>query len=229
MTVAMLSRKIYSLTRAAKILGVHSSTLRRWLDGETRGAKSYAPILRTEATGDDSVTWAEFVEAGWLCQYRRKHGVALRELRDFIDRLRDEQGTLYPLVHHKPWIGPDQHLLLEAQKRSGLPGEFWLVVPASGQLLLTSPADSFLERVEWNDGVVDAWRPHADPKSPVRCRPAYRSGRPAIQGISTLVIAEHCEGGEDEADVAEQFGLNKDQVGWARAYELSRRTLATAA
>jgi len=212
MTVAVLNRRIYSLAGAAKILGVHSSTLRRWLDGETRGTKSYAPIIRTETTGDDSVTWAEFVEAGWLCQYRRKHGVALGELRGFIDRLRHEHGTPFPLAHHKPWIGSDQHLLLEAQQLSGLPGELWLVAPASGQLLLTPPAQSFLERVEWEDGVAAAWRPHDDPQSPVRCRPDYSSGRPSIQGISTSVIAEHCEGGEDEADVAEQFGLSKDQV-----------------
>ena len=41
-------------------------------------------------------------------------------------------------------------------------------------------------------------------------------------------IVEHLDGGEDENEVAEQFGLTLDDVRWARAYELSRRAPAAA-
>jgi len=33
--------------------------------------KTYKPVIRTEPTGSNRVTWAEFVEAGLLRQYRR--------------------------------------------------------------------------------------------------------------------------------------------------------------
>lgn len=59
-------------------------------------------------------------------------------------------------------------------------------------------------------------------------RPTQRFGRPAIGGISTEVIVEHLDGGEDEEEVAEQFGLSLNDVRWARAYELSRQTPSAA-
>ena len=90
--------------------------------------------------------------------------------------------------------------------------------------LLTGPAASFLKRVEWDDGWPIAWKPHHDDASPVRCLPERRFGRPSIEGISTEAIVEHLDGGEDEEDVAEQFGLEPAEVQWAQAYELSRKT-----
>lgn len=104
------------------------------------------------------------------------------------------------------------------------PGELWLVAPASDQIVLTDPAASFLKRVEWEDDLPVAWKPHEDESSPVRCQPTLRFGLLSIGGVSTEVVVEHLEGGEDEEEVAEQFGLTVDDVRWARSYELSRRT-----
>ena len=60
------------------------------------------PVIRREPTNSRTVTWAEFVEAGLLRSYRRDHEVPLRELRDFIDRLRDEFQVPYPLATGVP-------------------------------------------------------------------------------------------------------------------------------
>ncbi len=45
---------------------------RAWLDGYERQGAQYAPVIRVEATGDDVVTWGEFVELGYLREYPRK-------------------------------------------------------------------------------------------------------------------------------------------------------------
>ena len=42
-------------------------------------------------------------------------------------------------------------------------------------------------------------------------------------GISTEVIREHDEAGEDPEEIAEDFGLTTDQVRWALAFETSLR------
>ena len=42
-------------------------------------------------------------------------------------------------------------------------------------------------------------------------------------GISTAVIQEHDEAGEDHEDIAGDFGLTIEQVRWALAYETSIR------
>ncbi|MDQ4130836.1 MAG: hypothetical protein M3133_07605 [Actinomycetota bacterium] len=226
--VTTLEREVYSEPDAAEILRVPQATLHWWLEGGKRRNTMYPPVIRPEPTGSRVVTWAEFVEAGLLRQYRRELDVRLRDIRAFIAKLRDREGIPYPLAHYRPWVGEGRRLLLELQQESDLPGELWLVAPASDQVVLTEPAASFLRRVEWDADLPVAWRPHEDEASPVRCRPTKRFGLPSIGGISTAAIVEHLDGGEDEADVAEQFGLSLDEVHWARAYELPRGAPAAA-
>ena len=72
-----LSRPVYSLTDAAEILAVNRSTLGWWLEGGERRGRYYGPVIRAEATGETSLTWPEFVEAGLLRQYRRELRVRL--------------------------------------------------------------------------------------------------------------------------------------------------------
>lgn len=101
--------------------------------------------------------------------------------------------------------------------------ELCLVALANNQLLLTPAAESFVQRVEWAEDIAVRWRPHDDPLSPVRMAPDVRFGKPAIKGISTEVLWEHTEAGEDLPEVAEAFGLELDDVRWALAYETSAR------
>ena len=222
-SVEILDRPVYSVADAAEILRIPRSTLHWWLEGRPDGSPIYAPVIRLEPTGANSLTWGEFIEAALLRQYRRELRVSLEEIRRFVRRLREEEGIPYPLAHHKPWVGVGPSLLLGIQKESGLPGDFWLVAATSDQIVLTPPAASFIDLVDWDDDLAVAWRPHDDAVSPVRCRPTHRFGHPAIKGISTAAIFEHIDGDEDEEDVAAQFGLEIEDVGWARAYELSCR------
>lgn len=97
--IAALDREMYSKAEAARLLRVAPSTLHYWLEGGERRGRSNLPILRVEATGSRSVTWAEFIEAAFLRECRRSHRVPMAELRGFIDRL-DHFGVPYPLAHH---------------------------------------------------------------------------------------------------------------------------------
>ena len=230
MSLALLERETYSVADAADILGTTSATLHRWLEGSTRGDKVYAPVLRPSPTGSSSLTWGEFVEAGLLCQYRRDLNVKLREIRTFIKELRERQGVPHPLAHYKPWVGEGCRLLLELQTQLDLPDKLCLVAATSGQAVLLPAADSFVRRIDWDSSdddsegkVAIAWRPHDERHSPVRCSPTRRFGRPSIKGISTGAISEHLDSGESVSEVAEQFGLEVDDICWACSYELSRK------
>jgi uncharacterized protein (DUF433 family) len=223
-TTAVLDREMYSEAEAARLLRVPQSTLHYWLEGLERGAKRYPPVIRGGPTGGRSVTWGEFVEAGLLRQYRREHQVKLSELRGFIDAMRERFGIPYPLAHQRPYVGEGRHLLSELQDEAELDGELRLVVYAGGQLLLSATADAFYARVEWDDDVAVAWRPHDDPGSPVRMRPARRWGLPAVRGIKTAVLWEQIEAGADFHEVAEDFDLDVGDVRWAWAYEDSARS-----
>jgi uncharacterized protein (DUF433 family) len=220
MTVSVLDREMYSEAEAARLLRVAQNTLHYWLEGGEQRGKIYKPVVRWEARGDRSpVTWAEFIEAGLLRQYRRQHKVPMAELRAFIDMMREGSGTPYPLAHHRPFIAEGRELILEAQEASDLPVEFSLVATVRGQLVLTPAADMFVQRVTWINDIAMGWRPHDDPGSPVRMDPEFRFGKPAVKGVSTEIIWEHDQVGADVEETAEAFGLEVSDVRWALAYE----------
>ncbi len=223
MTVAVLDREMFSEAEAARLLRVPPSTLHYWLDGGVRKGKEYRPIIREAPRGRRSVTWAEFVEAGLLRQYRRDQKVPMAELRAVIDKLRNELGVPYPLAHETPFVGAGRQLVREIQDEVGLDPEFFLVAIAREQLVLTSASTSFVERVRWKDGVAMAWRPHNDPESTVEMTPDRRFGKPMVGGVSTDVLWEHRDAGEDVDEIAETFEVSANDVYWALSYEDSLR------
>jgi uncharacterized protein (DUF433 family) len=217
---------MFSYQKAGSLLRVASSTLWWWLEGGTRRRRVYRPVIRPEATGSRSVTWGEFVEAGLLRQYRRVHDVKLSELRAFIDAVRDEFRVPYPLAHQRPFVGPGRRLMLELQDELRLSPDLCLVAVASGQLVLTGPAEDFIARVEWENDVPTAWRPHEDVLSPVRMQPSQRFGLPSVGGVRTEVLWEQVESGAGVDEVAGDFDLSAADVRWALSYENSARAAA---
>ena len=85
-------------------------------------------MVREDPTGSDIVSWGEFVELGYLREYRNK-GVPLQQLRPVIDKLRERYGTPYPLANHKPFVGPGRKLVMEVERKLGFIG--WTFWPAS--------------------------------------------------------------------------------------------------
>ncbi|KHD79053.1 hypothetical protein MB27_01970 [Actinoplanes utahensis] len=208
---------MYTEALAARLLGVPQSTLHYWLEGGTRRGKSYKPIIRQEPLGRRVVTWAEFVEAGWLSAYRNLN-VQMTELRKFIDELRERFGVPYPLADRRPLVS-GRNLVYDAQTSAKLGVEFYLVSVINDQTMLTPPGEAFVQRVEWDGDVPVAYRPDHNPLSPVRIDPDVRFGKPSIKGISTEVIWEQSDVGEDVETIAEIYRLDVADVRWALAYE----------
>lgn len=93
------------MLEAAGLLGLRSERARAWLDGYERAGVRYPPVIRRDPTGSDVVTWGEFVELGYLREYRRS-GVPLQRLRPVIDELRREFDTPYPLATPSTFCEP---------------------------------------------------------------------------------------------------------------------------
>lgn len=213
-TATTLDLEVYTELEAARLLGVAPSTLKYWLRGGTQRGVQHMPIIRAEVTDTHNVTWAEFIEAGWLRAYRRSK-VPMHELRRFIGLLRDEFGVPYPLAHKQPFVSGKQ-LVFEAQVKAEL-DPYWRLVDEQG--LLTLPAEMFMDQVTWEGDAAAGWRPVEDPKSTVLVRPDIRFGRPAVNGVSTLTVYEYAEEGASRQEIAEDFGLSLADIRWALAYE----------
>jgi uncharacterized protein (DUF433 family) len=217
----VLERELYPTREAARLLRVPESTLRWWLEGRSVRGKQYPPVPREQATGSGLVTWGEFVEAGYLREYRRRD-VPLGELRRFIDSLRQEMGVAYPLAHFRPFVSAHRKLVLELQKRAQVPPEFGLVLEVTtGQLLLGRAAESFIERVEFSpEGDQHAVRVFpAGKDAPVVIDPERAFGAPSIKGVRTEALAELVDAGEPPEEVALDFDLSVDLVKAAVAFE----------
>ena len=170
-----LNRRVYSLADAAEILRISPSTLAWWLEGGRRGKREYPPVIRSEPTGERSLTWAEFVEAGLLRQYRRDLGVRLYEMRAFIASLRGELGVEHPLADAGPWVGEGPRLLMRFQEECGLPADLWLIAHVTGQLVLL-PAALSTRSCGASSGRATCPRRGGPTTTPVRRCVAVRDG-----------------------------------------------------
>ena len=160
----LLERQLYTVGEAARLLMLPSSTLRRWLEGFTMLGRSYDPVIRPAPTGSDIVTWAEFVEAGFLREYRAKR-VSLQYLRPVIDEMRKQFKVPYPLAHFKPLVDTSsRQLVLGIQQAAHLEDELALLVRLpSGQLQWAAAVQAFIDKVEFDaEGVAERMHPLSD-------------------------------------------------------------------
>lgn len=66
MAASMLDGALYSYADIDRLVGLHSGTALRWLEGYERQGRFDDPVLRPEPTGSEAVTWGEMVEARLL-------------------------------------------------------------------------------------------------------------------------------------------------------------------
>lgn len=224
--VSILERPVYGVVEAAGLLGLRPDRTRAWLDGYQRAGVRYPPVIRSEPTSDDVVTWGEFVELGYLREYRRK-GVPLQRLRPVIDELRDEFDTPYPLATARPYVlGKD--LVLEVQERHDLPVPIAIVIRSGQQVLLAEEANRFFKKVQFDPperGDVRRIYP-AGQASPVVIDPLVRFGRPSVEGVATDRLWELFDAGESVDEIAAGYDLPREHVRAAIAYEEQLRSLA---
>jgi uncharacterized protein (DUF433 family) len=229
--VELLSRPVYSLPQVDRILGLRTGTAQRWIDGYRRGGKSYPPVVREDSTGDETVTWGEFVETRLLAEYRDA-GVPLTRMRPVVDRLREELGTPYPLASSRTWLDiHGRELVRKVQEQVGLERRLALVVVRTGQHVMWSPeAEAFSRSIQWTGNSGDAEprlvRPQDDLVEVV-IDPLRGFGEPVVRNVRTEVLAELFRAGESPDSLAEVYELPRATIDEALRYELRRAATST--
>lgn len=218
MAISLLDRAIYSYADVDRLVGLHGGTARRWLDGYTRAGKFYEPILRESATGDDSVTWGEMVEARLLAEFRDRE-VTVQKLRPAIEQLRERFGR-YPLALARPFLDVEGRELVQVvQEEVGLEKSLQLVVVRNGQSMLTAATARFSDAVTYVDGAAGSIRP--DARTPfVVMDPARAFGQPAVRNVRTEILASDYKAGSSREELADLYDLAPGQVDEALRFEL---------
>jgi len=219
----VLELPLYSVTEAGRLLGLAPVTLKRWLEGYSARGTPHPPIIRPERTGSDSVTWGEFVEAGWLREYRTR--MPLQKLRPLVDRMRERFQVKYPLAHFQPVVDLSSREAVDRiQSETNLPEELYLVRWVDDQLMWSAAVEGFLDKVEFDplDAVARRMYPLGR-EVPVAIDPERSFGVPQVRGIRTEVIVELLDAGEAPQTVARMWGMDAREVEAARTWERSLR------
>lgn len=221
MPLTVLDRELYTTAEAARLLRVPVRTLQNWLEGNVMRGTQYPPVLRPAPTGNDVVTWGEFVEAAFLTEYRRVREVPLQHIRPVVDDLRERYGVPYPLAHFRPYV-VDRELVISDPDSEGVDaGEAPLVAHRKRQLLLGTALDLFLDKVEFDNDIATRLRPDGT-ESLVVIDPEVAFGLPVVRGVRTEVIHELFDAGDSVDMIAEGYELSKQAVEAAIRFETRR-------
>jgi uncharacterized protein (DUF433 family) len=224
----LLDRPVYVMAQVDSLLGLRGGTARRWIEGYRRSGKSYPPVVRVEPTGEEVVTWGEFVETRLLAEYR-EYGVSMVRMRPAVDRLREEFHAKYPLAYARPYLDVEgRELVRVVQEEVGLERQLRIVVVRNEQVVLADPAERFRRSAEFGKNgtaasVVVTLRPHSE-IAEVVLDPLRQFGEPIVRGrrVPTEVIAENVRAGESLDSIAEVYELDRHEVEQALRYELIR-------
>jgi uncharacterized protein (DUF433 family) len=180
-------------------------------------------VIRLEPTGEQVVTWGEFVETRLLSEYRNA-GVPLVRLRPAMDRLRERVTPHYPLAHAHPFLSvAGRELVMKVQEEVGLERQLRLVVVRNDQVVLSGPAGQFVEAADYGPAEDVVVRLH--PVTAIReviVDPLRQFGEPVVRSVPTAVIGEQVRAGEPIDVVAEFYELSRSQVEAAVRFELIR-------
>jgi uncharacterized protein (DUF433 family) len=213
----------YGIPEAARLVGLPVATLRSLVCGREyavpQGKREFAKLIRVPEGRERNLSFFNLVEAYVLRALRTERGIAITELQTALEYAQRSLKI--------------ERLLLSPQLRASA-GDIFLDrygrlinLSKSGQVALRSVLDRYLARVEYDRaGLPVRVYPFAGAGAAgdrsVVIDPAVAFGRPIIQrrGVSTAVLAERIEAGEDPADVASDYGLDSSEIEHAVVYEL---------
>jgi uncharacterized protein (DUF433 family) len=223
MTVNRFETLLYGIGEAAGYLSIPPTTLRNWVYSPARhaeGGRASSPVVtaaRPERRDQPSMPFIGLAEAYVLAAFR-KAGVPMQRIRPAIDVLTQELGLQHALASKSLYTDGAEVLYDYAQTAADTPeGEsaMELVVIRNNQRVFTEVVALYLQRVDFGvDGYARLIQLPQYRVAEVTVDPDHAFGRPrfAHGGASVEDVVELFQAGEPLDSVAEEFGLNRDEV-----------------
>ncbi len=202
--MTQLGKGIYSVPQAARLVGVPSRTLRRWVVGSSKG-KAALPTSPPMVGGEPTLDFADLVSALFIRVFR-EHGLSLQHIRVAALRAARDLGNERPFSLRNfttdgrriyRWFDDDKIVLHDA---------------GSGQQVIVPIFKPLLKKIRYGlSNQAERWYPLGEQK-PVVIDPAISLGEPTVRGIPTRVLYGPVEAGNSTAEVARWYGLEKAEV-----------------
>jgi uncharacterized protein (DUF433 family) len=216
---------MYNISEVGHHLGLPRATLRAWVFGRTYragGESRLSPnIIDRPDPSDDRLSFTNLIEAHVVRALRVKYEVPMPEVRKALRYAEEELGIPRILMSDKLHAAPGEMFLKEYGRL--------LSLTVSGQVAIEEMLRQYLARVSHDvDGIPFRLYPFIAPDIEdhriVSIDPRIAYGRPSLpsRGISTAILAERANAGEDINDLAAYYGLKVEDVKEAVIYEGAR-------
>jgi len=213
-------RRLYSVTRAAQLVGMRPSTLSSWARGysdEGGGrVRQQGPVIASlpVAAGDDrSVPFVGLVEATVVQAFRRT-GLPMQRIRTAFSILA-QQGELEHALASRQLYSDGANVLFDDAKAEDDAQLGLLTVVRTGQRVFHDVIKDYLDRIDFDgeNWPTSLLLPVTDRKL-LRVRPSVAGGDPIfIHGGAPLsAVHARARAGEPIASIAADFEVPADEI-----------------
>jgi len=207
----------HTIAQAAHYLKIPAPTVRSWVVGRDyprRSAKArFKPVIVTPAEG---LSFRNLIEVAALRALRTEHEFKLSAVRIALDYATRELGVADLLASEDLYAHPGE-LFLERY------GQL-INLNRAGQVGIQAVLQGLLRRIQWEKDLAVRFFPPL-PRRPeaksVMLDPQVSFCRPVLArlGVSTAVIVDRINAGEDKVDLSKDYGATDEEIMEALAYE----------
>jgi len=212
---------VYSVPQAAKYIRMPAATLSSWVHGRhyerKDGTAYFRPPIQLSDPDSKRLSFWNLIEAHVLKSLRVEHGVSMKNVRRALDYAEDALN-LKNLLRRRELRTTAGNIFIQKY------GEL-INASQSGQVAMKKMLKDYLESVQWDEHLL-ATRYFPYPRinntqGRIVIDPRVGFGRPVIQpgGISTSVIADRVDAGEDLHRIADDYNLDLRAIEEAVVYE----------
>jgi len=205
----------YTMTNAARCIGVHPATLRTWFRGRTyptRAGVCRSPNLLV-AAAPDALSFQNLVQAHVVQGIRKQYRIPMHHVRRALAYLHSSMGNLDLLASNK-FYHDGEHLLLEIKDQL-------ISLSEHGQAVSEPILKQYLHRITYGkDGLASRLEPFLytatglyEPRH-IMIDPTIAFGKPCLKrlGVKTDIIADRFLSGEPIEDLTADYGAKPEEI-----------------
>jgi uncharacterized protein (DUF433 family) len=163
-----------------------------------------------------ALSYMQLIEVAVVAAFR-KAGVTLKRIRAAREYAARTLRSEYPFAEYR-FKKNAKHIYLDSEELHDLKPDTVVAADQGGQLEWESVIGRLEEFEYEKEGIVLRWHV-AGKQSPIIIDPRLSFGAPTIGGTPTWVIRGRWNAGESDTDIAEDFGIKKEEVREALRFE----------
>lgn len=210
----------YTIAEAARYLRIPTPTVRSWVVGRhyprQSGQARFEPIVTLPGDPSHRLSFRNLIELAALRALRTEHEFKLSAVREALQFARRDLGVSALLASRDLYAHPGQLFLDHYGQLINL--------NRAGQLGIWAVLQGLLARIQWDKGLAVRFFPPLPSRpeaSSIMLDPTVSFGRPVLArlGVTTAVIVDRINAGEELAEVAKDYGAANEEIMDALAYE----------